>query len=496
VEDRTTTGSGALGVVDPLDAESAGATAVRGSALRAGGYAAGMLLSLVSAPLLVRHLGVADYGVYITITSLVTIVAGISDLGLTSLGVREWARRGAHHRGSLMRDMLGARLGFTLVGIGGAIAFALLAGYGSRRLLGTGLACIGLMLLGLQSALTIPLIGRLRQGWVAGAELVRQVVQVGLIIGFVVAGLGLVPMLATAIPAALASLLLTATVARDSIVLPSIHPRRWLGLLRGSVPFAAASAVSVVYLRTTIIVTSLVATAGQNGQFAISFRVLEVVISVPSLLVGALFPVFARAALTDRARMRSSMRRTLRAVWGAGAIVAVSMAVGAPFVVTVLAGSRPHGAVVALRILGGGLGFSFLGSACQYALLAVRAHRSILLINVCALVLNAVLTVVLANAYGSIGAAIALAACELTVAAAARIMLARRVGRLSIGSDAYVRVLLTVAVGVIAAIALSGIGPVPSAIVAAALAVAVGLGVGAVPRELIAILISGRRTSR
>jgi len=46
-----------------LDAPEAGATAVRGSALRSGGYAIAIGLSLLSAPLLIRHLGVADYGV-------------------------------------------------------------------------------------------------------------------------------------------------------------------------------------------------------------------------------------------------------------------------------------------------------------------------------------------------------------------------------------------------------------------------------------------------
>ncbi len=138
--------------------------------LRAGGYAVGMLLGLVAAPLLVRHLGVADFGIYITINSLVTIVAGLSDLGLNSLGVREWAREQAGERRALMRDLLGARLVFSFAGVASAMVFALIAGYDSARLLGTGLACVGLIVMAVQSALTIPLAGRLRQGWIAAAE--------------------------------------------------------------------------------------------------------------------------------------------------------------------------------------------------------------------------------------------------------------------------------------------------------------------------------------
>src|SRR3954447_13551981 len=78
---------------EPLDAPTAGVTAIRGSALRSGGYALGVVLSLLSAPLLIRHLGLDGFGAFATITALVTIVAGLSELGLTTLGVREWAQR-------------------------------------------------------------------------------------------------------------------------------------------------------------------------------------------------------------------------------------------------------------------------------------------------------------------------------------------------------------------------------------------------------------------
>ena len=47
-------------MADLLDTGAAGPAALRGSALRTGAYVGGILLSLVSAPLLIRHLGVAD----------------------------------------------------------------------------------------------------------------------------------------------------------------------------------------------------------------------------------------------------------------------------------------------------------------------------------------------------------------------------------------------------------------------------------------------------
>src|SRR5207245_2670856 len=79
----------------------------------------------------------------------------------------------------------------------------------------------------------------------------------------------------------------------------------------------------------------------------------------------------------------------------------------------------------ALRILGAGLAFTFLGATCQYALLALRAHRSVLAINVLALSINVVLTSILAASHGAVGAAIALASAEATVSLFAMALLAR-----------------------------------------------------------------------
>jgi len=59
-----------------LDTPDAGPAAIRGAGLRVVSYGAGTLLSVGSAALLFRHLGVSDSGRYVTVLSLVTIVAG------------------------------------------------------------------------------------------------------------------------------------------------------------------------------------------------------------------------------------------------------------------------------------------------------------------------------------------------------------------------------------------------------------------------------------
>src|SRR5436309_609995 len=71
---------------DVLDTPTAGRKVIHGGVFRTFGYGAGLVFGLVSASLLTRHLGVVDWGHYVTVTSLLAIVGGLSDAGMSSIG--------------------------------------------------------------------------------------------------------------------------------------------------------------------------------------------------------------------------------------------------------------------------------------------------------------------------------------------------------------------------------------------------------------------------
>ncbi len=164
------------------------------------------------------------------------------------------------------------------------------------------------------------------------------------------------------------------------------------------------------------------------------------------------------------------------------------MATGAPLAITILAGSRPHGAVLSLRLLGGALGFSFVGSICQYALLAIRAHREILIINLVALLLNAGHPVPAGGVSWRYRRRPRVTLCEVFVAVTARFMLQRHVPGLHLGVGVYGRIAVTLAVGAGAAVALSSVGVIVSAIVAPMLTAVAALLTGTLPANLIRTL--------
>jgi len=71
----------------------------------------------------------------------------------------------------------------------------------------------------LQQLLTVPLQAQLRLGWVAAGDLVRNAVNTALVVAVVLAGGGIVPLLAVITPAGLAAVVLITGLIRGSMPL-------------------------------------------------------------------------------------------------------------------------------------------------------------------------------------------------------------------------------------------------------------------------------------
>lgn len=428
--------------VSLLASPAAGPKALRGSAMVSAGYAATVGLSLISAPLLIRHLGIETFGRYATVISIVTIVNGLTDAGLVNITLREWTTRTGADRTRVMRSLLGVRLELSVAGVAIGVVFALIVGYPSVMVLGTLIAGSGMVLQASADVLTVALQGELRFGWVSIISVSRQAVAVILIVALVLAGAGLLPFFAVTIPAGLVTLVFTATLVRG--VMP-LRPRlrggeRW-PLIRETLPYAAAIAVNSIYFRVTIVVMSLIAVARQTGYFATSFRVTEVLVGIPVLAVGAGFPILSRAAREDSERFRYASERTLELALTAGTGMVLVVVLSAPFVIDVLAGPQGAPAAPVLQIQGLALVATFIAAATGFALISLRRHAELLIANGGALVANVVLTLALVPLAQARGAAVAGGVAETCLALVMAALLWRQ-ARIGIHVEALRAVIL------------------------------------------------------
>ena len=468
---------------DLLATPLAGPAAIRGGALRLLGYGAGVILSIGSAALLFRHLGVADGGRYVTVLALVATAQGLTDFGLTAVGVRELSVAQGDERERVVRALTGLRLVLTAAGVAGAVAFAAVAGYGGTLVIGTLLAGLGLIVQNLQTTYGLALMVDLRLGWLTLIEFLRQVVTVVLIATLVVAGAELLPFLAIPIPAALVALGLTVVLVRGRIPLaPSFHRAGWAPLLRSILPYALATAAAALYFRMAIVLLSLISTAEETGYFAASFRVVEVLVVVPQLLVTAAFPIFARAARDDRVRLSYGIQRVFEACALLGGLLGLVLFLGAPLIIDVIAGPDFEPSVDVLRIQAVTVFAMFASTSWSYALLSLHEHRAILVITSLTLLLNAGLVAVLGSSDGATGAAIGTFVADLTALVLLGGVLAQRHPDLRPNLRVFVSIL--VAGGAAASLGLLGLPQIPLLVAASIVYCGVLLALRAVPDEV------------
>jgi O-antigen/teichoic acid export membrane protein len=411
---------------DVLASAEAGRLAIRGGILRVGGYLAGIALALVSVPLLTRHLGVDDFGRYITVLSLIAVVALISDAGLTVVGVREYAVRDAAARARLVRNLVGLRALIAAIGVVAATAFAAVAGYGGAMVLGTSLAGIGLVLTVIQAAFTVPLQADLRLGLVTVLDLARQALSVVGVVALIVVSAGLVEFLALSVPVGFVVLAATAlALRRRSVVRPSFDRDEWRYLTREALPVAIASTIGSFFYRAAIIMMSLIATAEETGYFAASFRIIEAVLVVPGLVTASAFPIVARAANEDHERLAYSLQRLFDIAVILGAWTALCVVLGAGPAMDFVGGSEFESAEPVLRVQGIALASSFLVAVWATGLWSLREQRALAWANLAGVGAAVALTAALIPEWGALGAAVAMTIVEAMLAAAYAFALVR-----------------------------------------------------------------------
>jgi len=469
---------------DLLDQTPAGSSVIRGGALRLGAHVVGALASVAASAVVIRHLGVIDTGRFITVMSLVVIAGSISDLGMSAVGVRDYAVRPLDERHRLLRNLLGMRLAFLVVGVTLATIFAAAAGYTDAMVLGTVIAGVAMALLVTQQSLAILFHVRLRFGTVAGLALF---VQIGVAITaalLAMAGAGLSAFFAVQVPAMVFVLALAVMLGgRDMRALPAFDRLEWRRMLRQILPYSAAVILSVLYLRIAQIMVSLLSTGDETGFFGVPFRVLETLIAIPPLLASTALPILARTARHDADRFASAGRRLAESMLIAGTGLTIVVFLSAEFCIDLVAGPGFERSVGVLRILAFALVGTFIIAARGYSLLALGSMRAILISNALALGIVFVVGVPLVHAHGAVGAALTLLAAELALAASYELAITRSRALLRLSPSFVARVTCAAALATLPVLLIhlpSLVGAAIAAVIYSILLVTLGI----VPAEL------------
>ena len=477
---------------DILDSPQAGARVIRGTAARTAGHFVGLALLVLAAPLLTRHLGVADYGSYVVVGSLIAIALLVADAGLTVAAVREYSVRDGSARERLVQNLVATRLVTSLIAGAGVIAFALVAGYEPVVVAGTALGAVGLVLAVAQQTYVIPLAAALRLELVTALGVLRQALTVAGILVLVALGSGLLAFFVLPIPVGIVALVTTLfAVRRYGRFRPAVE-RDELRHLLGEMPAAIASTAGALFYRVAIVVMAILATAEQTGYFGLSLQVVDVFVAVAALIGGSALPVLARAAEKDRQRLAFAFQQLfdMSVVLGIGA--AFVLVVGAEPVIAFLGGPDFEPAVPVLRIQGFAVALTFLVLLFGYVLWAVRGNRQLVVGNLVGISCAVVLTAALVPAGAAEGAALAMLIAECILVSWLGVALFRLAPDIRPSLRTLAKALAAVAAA--AGIVLTPFAPLIEVVVGTILYVAILLALRAIPVEIWRATFGSRST--
>jgi O-antigen/teichoic acid export membrane protein len=469
---------------DVLTSGEAGGKVIRGSAARVGANAAGIVLGLVIATLLLRHLGVAESGRYVTVMSLMAIATSVADIGLNVSGSRELAVREPRDRAALIANFLGQRLAITPVAVLAIVSFAVLAGYPQRMVAGTALVGAGLLIISLADAVLLLLTVQLRNAGLAFVDFLRYTVTLAGVALLVALGAGLTPFFAVQIVVGLAVVAVTPLlVGSGAFMRPRFDRAEQRALLKNALPVAAALVLGQVYFRLVIVLMSLISSPKQTGYFGGSLRAMEAVVNIPIVVAGVALPLLAAAARDDRARLRYAVEGLSEgAVIGGVLVVLVTVRAAEP-VMAIIGGRAfgPAGAV--LRIQVGALLFIALYQIWAVSLVALGRQRDLILTNALGLLGVVVFAEVLVPRFGAQGGAVASVLGDALLACLIYWRLRRAAVRVTVHIGFLARVAVAAAAAS-AALLLPGLPDFAAAALAGVLFLGVGQLVGMLPDEL------------
>jgi O-antigen/teichoic acid export membrane protein len=468
---------------DLLDSPEAGGTAIRGVLVRSIFFGGGLLISLATVPFLIRHLGPVEYGYFVTVSSIVFIIAGVTEGGLTTLGIRHYAAgTDPDERAAIVRNLVGFRLLVTTAALVVVTAVAAVAGAAKEIVLGLPLYGAGMLFSMISMSYAVPLQAQLRLGIASGLEFLRQLVNSAGTILLVLAGAGLYAFFGLWVFACAAVTVATAAIVRKSVpIRPAFHWATWRRYLSEALAYGVAAAAALVYFRVAASLMTFLSTPLETGYFGMAFRVLETGTMIPLLLVTSVFPILARAASTDRARLRYAAQKVVEVGLIAGVGLTLLLVVGARLVVDIVGGPDFGPAVPVLRVQACVLIATVFVATWSMLLLSLDEQRALLAINGTGVIVSLVAAFVLIPPYGAVGGSVGVLIAEVLVGSSSVFVLWQR--HRDVAPD--LRPLWKVAVAGIAGAAVAvPFGDVVATCAAAVVYAALLLALRAVPMEL------------
>lgn len=366
-----------------------------------------LVLAAVSIGVLTRYLGAAGYGKFTLALVYLSFFGIVADLGLFTIAVREMSRDESRMQ-EIVANTLSLRALTAFVVFSLAIAISWLLPYTPDTKVAIAIAA-GSQFFGLLNSSLITIFQtKLRMGLSVTSDVIGRAAALAAVLFVASQNLGFYAVVATAALGSFVTLVVSMILARRFVRIAFYRDvALWKEMIKESLPLGAALVVSQFYYRVDILLLSFLRTPADVGIYGAVFKVLEMLLTLPSFFQNSVFPILVKGLTIHAERARVIMQKSFDAMLLAGVPLAFGGLLLAPDIMRIIGGSEFVSGADALRVTLFALIFSF--TIIMFGSLYVAKGRQVaaLGIGVIGLVVNVALNLILIPIYGIVGAAVA-----------------------------------------------------------------------------------------
>jgi O-antigen/teichoic acid export membrane protein len=374
------------------------------------------LLSMLLVVYATRFLGDVGFGRYTLALSLSGIYVMLSDIGLSTLMVREIAKdkpmTSKHLSNAAVIKILLSIVTFVLL-----FATVNVMGYPEDTK-------VAVYILGFASILSYfamfyqtVFFAYEKMQYNILVSVLDKLVMVALGFEFLRSGLGLLGLVLAILIGNTVNLTVSLLLVSKKFAKPvcKISIAFWKDLIKEAVPFGMIGIFGTIYVQIGIVILSVVRGDAEVGWYGAAFMMVGVLYLIPSSLVGALFPVFSQLFKSSTDTLKMAYERASKYLYIVALPIAIGTAPVADKIVLVIFKSVFANTVMALQIIVWTIPFTFLATVSVYVLASVMKQRVVMFSAGICVIVSVVLNLLLVPSLGFLGTSIASVATEMTM---------------------------------------------------------------------------------
>lgn len=375
-----------------------------------------VVVSLITTAVLTRSFGASGYGNYVFITSLILVFVGLSDLGMTTISIRE-ASADKNQSVSVFSQLLNVRLIFSLILF--LIFNLLVIALPQFRALRpeSFFASFVIIFLVLRTTIEAVLQCRMRFDLSSSLEVFASL--------FFLLPLVLLPLFGTKISLPALMMIWSFSAIASGVVGVAISSRffsfskifnkeKMLLLLKEAFPLGLYLLVYSVYDRgVDTFVLKTFHSSQEVGYYGLAYKIYGNLILGAAFLMNSLFPLLA--SLKDLVLVRKLYQKAFFVLLATGLLIMAVCFVGSPFVINLIAGKDFLPASPALKILSLALVISYLNHLTGYLMVAMSGQKKLLFFSLIGFAVNLLLNLLFIPRFSFIAASWVTVATELVL---------------------------------------------------------------------------------